>query len=169
MSNLDPIEEIVDSEEGGVSSTPESSLNSESSSEPKALPMTDAELQGSIIQGEVTSVAPFGVFVRIHTGEEGLVHISEIANEYITDINSLIKVGDKVTVRVLGRNEKKKLDFSIKQAKVKEPDPALFIKQKIKNPGFEDRLSNFLKKSEEKQIDIRRNLKNKQGVSKRRK
>lgn len=133
------------------------------------LPMTDQELQGSIIQGNVTSVAPFGVFVRIHTGEEGLVHISEIANEYITDINSVLKVGDKVTVRVLGRNEKKKLDFSIKQAKVKEPEPSLFIRSKSRNAGFEDRLTSFLKKSEEKQIDIRRNLKNKQGVSKRRK
>ena len=63
----------------------------------------------------------------------------------------------------------------MKQAKEQEPEPekevkdeSLFVNKKGKNPNFEDKMSSFMKKSEERQIDIRRNLKNKQGISKRR-
>ena len=102
-------------------------------------------------------------------GEEGLVHISEIANEFVSDINQFVKVGDKVSVRVMARNDRGKLELSIRKATEEEPKPALFIKRKTKDNDFETKISSFLKKSEEKQIDIRRNLKNKQGVSKKRK
>ena len=96
-----------------------------------------------------------------------MVHISEIANEFITDINNFVKVGDKVKVKILARNGKNKLELSIKQAKEKDvSEKVLFIHKKTKNSNFEDKLNSFLKKSEEKQVDIRRNLKNKQGISK---
>ena len=67
------------------------------------------------------------------------------------------------------RNNKNKLDLSMKQTKEKEPEPALFLHRKSKNSNFEDKLGQFLKRSEEKQIDIRRNLKQKQGITKKRK
>tara|TARA_B100000427_G_scaffold139153_1_gene115718 strand:+ start:9191 stop:9625 length:435 start_codon:yes stop_codon:yes gene_type:complete len=127
---------------------------------------------GQTVEGSVTNITNFGAFVSIEGREEGLVHISEIANEFITDISEFVSVGDKVKVKVLARNQKKKLELSIKQAdgvaatppprKVEKKEPG-----KHKNFDFEDKLSSFLKRSEERQIDIRRNLKNKQGLSKR--
>lgn len=128
------------------------------------------ELIGKIVEGEVTNVTNFGAFVRLaDSGEEGLVHISEVANEFITDIDRFVKVGDKVNVRIMARNDKGKLELSIKRTKEKEEKPSLFINKKTKDSSFEDKMSQFLKRSEEKQIDIRRNLKNKQGISKKRK
>jgi S1 RNA binding domain protein len=124
---------------------------------------------GKVASGDVTNVTSFGAFVRLENGEEGLVHISEIANEYVTDIHNFISIGDKVTVKVLTRNSKNKLDLSIKQTKEKEAEPVLFLHRKSKNTNFEDKLGQFLKRSEEKQIDIRRNLKQKQGITKKRK
>ena len=121
---------------------------------------------GDILTGDVTSVVSFGAFVKLPTGEEGLVHISEIADEYITDINAFVKVGDTVEVKYLGPNEKGKAELSMKKAKRKASKPA--APKKPRNNEFEDRLNQFLKKSEEKQIDIRRNLKIKQGISKKR-
>ena len=123
---------------------------------------------GKIIEGEVINVTHFGAFVKLSTGEEGLVHISEIANEYVTDINIYVAVGNTVRVKVLTRNAKKQLELSIKQTELKKEEPVMFLHKKTKNNDFEDKMSMFMKRSEEKQIDIRRNLKNKQGITKKR-
>ncbi len=123
---------------------------------------------GLIIDGTVTHIAKFGAFVRIEGGEEGLVHISEVANEYVTDITKFFVVGDVIKIKVLGRNEKGKLEFSAKRAIEKEQTHALFIHTKSKNTQFEEIVTSFMKKSDEKQIDVRRNLKHKQGVVKKR-
>jgi S1 RNA binding domain protein len=131
--------------------------------------MSDEELKGKVVEGDVTNVTNFGAFVRLENGEEGLVHISEIANEFVQDINQFVTVGDKVKVKVLGTNTKGKLELSMKQTSEKEVEKTLFIHKKTKNTGFEDKITGFLKKSEEKQIDIRRNLKNKQGITKKKK
>ena len=122
--------------------------------------------QGDIIDVEVTNVADFGAFVKCDDNEQGLIHISEIANEYVTNINKFVKVGDIVTVKVLGRSAKGKLELSIKKAIKKPPKDALFIKSSSNNKEFEDILTKYLKRSEERQIDIRRNLKKKHGISK---
>ena len=123
-----------------------------------------------IVEGEVTNVVHFGAFVRLESGEEGLIHISEIANEYISNIDEFITMGQKVKVKILARNNKNKLELSLKQ--VGEDDtvvktPKIKVKRKADH-SFEDQLSVFMKRSEEKQIDVRRNLKNKQGVPKKR-
>ena len=134
---------------------------------------TDEEIEesqsldpGNIITVEVTNIADFGVFVRCSTGEEGLIHISEVANEFVTNINKYVKLGEKVQVKVLGRNKKGKLEFSIKKVDDAKPKKALFIRSSSENKEFEDVLTKFLKRSDEKQVDIRRNLKKKQGITK---
>ena len=52
--------------------------------------------QGDIVEGDVTNIVHFGAFVRLESGEEGLIHISEIANEYITNIDDFINLLIKV-------------------------------------------------------------------------
>ena len=133
------------------------------------------EIIGSVCDGEVVNVTNFGAFVSIDGKEEGLVHISEIANEFITDINQFVKIGQKVHVKVLARNKKNKLELSIKQVDQSSgsaPPKKFHAKPQIKkdtNSKFEDTLNTFIKRSEERQIDIRRNLKKKQGITKKRK
>ncbi len=126
------------------------------------------DIIGQVVDGTVTHITTFGAFVKLDNGEEGLVHISEIANEYVTEITAFVNIGEKIQVKVLNRNVKGKLDLSIKKVHETEK-PALFLRRKTRNDDFESKIGLFLKKSEEKQIDIRRNLKQKQGIIKRKK
>ena len=71
---------------------------------------------GQKLEGKVVKIAAFGAFVQLETGETGLVHISEVANTYVTDINEHLKVGDKVTVKVVSTGEGGRISLSIKKA-----------------------------------------------------
>ena len=51
---------------------------------------------GSVVEGKVTGIAAFGAFVELESGKTGLVHISEIASEYVSDIKQHLKEGQKV-------------------------------------------------------------------------
>ena len=56
---------------------------------------------GMVVEGIVTGITNFGAFVQLEKGTTGLVHISEISNNYVKDINSYLKEQDKVKVKVL--------------------------------------------------------------------
>jgi small subunit ribosomal protein S1 len=56
---------------------------------------------GEVIEGEVTKLVPFGAFVRVSQGIEGLVHISELSEEHVESPEQVIAVGDKVRCRVI--------------------------------------------------------------------
>ena len=71
---------------------------------------------GDIVEGVVTKVAKFGAFVDLEDGKSGLVHISEIADTFVKDINNHIAEGDEVKVKVLSIDEKGKIALSIKDA-----------------------------------------------------
>lgn len=55
---------------------------------------------GEIYEGEVKRIQPFGAFVEILPGKDGLVHVSDMAEEFVKDPNDIVKIGDKITVRV---------------------------------------------------------------------
>ncbi|MCH5162629.1 MAG: bifunctional 4-hydroxy-3-methylbut-2-enyl diphosphate reductase/30S ribosomal protein S1 [Clostridiales bacterium] len=70
---------------------------------------------GSVITGKVISVLPYGAFVEIEPGVEGLVHVSEAAASYVKDINEVLHPGDEVKVKVLAYDEAhRKTTLSIK-------------------------------------------------------
>ena len=71
---------------------------------------------GAILEGTVSSIAKFGAFVNLPERRSGLVHISEIASEYVADVNNYLKVGQPVKVRVLAITPDGKINLSIKQA-----------------------------------------------------
>lgn len=56
---------------------------------------------GAIVEGIVTGITNFGAFVTLPDGRTGLVHISEIADAYVKDINEYVKTNEKVQVKVL--------------------------------------------------------------------
>lgn len=72
--------------------------------------------KGSVVTGFVTSITDFGVFVKVDEDIEGLIHISQLANEKIEDPKEHFKVGDKVKATVINIDEdKKKVALSIKE------------------------------------------------------
>ena len=77
---------------------------------------------GAVVEGTVTGITKFGAFVSLPDGKSGLVHISEIANTYVSDVNEFLKLGDKVKVRVLAVTPDGKINLSIKKA---EEAPAI--------------------------------------------
>src|ERR1700730_7720053 len=72
---------------------------------------------GSKLQGKVTGITHFGAFVLLPGNVTGLVHISEIADTYVKDINDHLKVNDEVTVKVINVDKDGKIGLSIRQAK----------------------------------------------------
>jgi len=72
---------------------------------------------GAVIEGEVTRTAPFGAFVQLEPGVEGLVHISEVSDRHVTKPEEAVNSGDKVLVKVLRvRPDERRISLSIRQA-----------------------------------------------------
>ncbi|BCR04416.1 RNA-binding transcriptional accessory protein [Desulfuromonas versatilis] len=96
--------------------------------------------EGMVLQGTVTNVAAFGAFVDIGVHQDGLVHISHLANRFVKDPNEAVKVGEIVKVKVLGVDAaRKRISLSIKEV---APDggkpatkPAAQKKAGLDDPG----------------------------------
>lgn len=124
---------------------------------------------GTILEGKVVSIMPFGAFVSLPDGKSGLVHISEIAENYVSDVNEHLKQGQTVKVKVIKIDDKGKISLSVKKAaeRTKKPD----VKKQMRsvrpididwsrnsdsNLSFEDKLSKFKSDSDEKMQSLRR-------------
>ena len=71
---------------------------------------------GMVVPGIVTNITRFGAFIDIGVKQDGLVHVSEIAHKYITDPSEVLKLNDKVQVKVLEVDaSRKRIALSIKQ------------------------------------------------------
>ncbi len=120
---------------------------------------------GSIVEGVVTGITNFGAFVLLPSGETGLVHISEVADSYVKDINEHLQKKDKVKVKVLNVNDDGKIGLSIKRAQ-SDSTGSSAPRKKGSMPSktsFEDKVSKFLKDSDEKQQDLKKNTESKRG------
>jgi S1 RNA binding domain protein len=126
---------------------------------------------GNIIEGRVSGITNFGAFIQLPDGKTGLVHISEIAEEYVKDIKAHLSENQPVKVRVISVDNKGKISLSIKRAadnykentKVNKPAEYDWNKGDTDALSFEDRLARFLKESEEKMHDLKRNMESKRG------
>ena len=70
--------------------------------------------QGEVYTGKVTRLFNFGAMVEILPGKEGLVHISELANYHVPEVGDVVKVGDEVTVKVIGIDNSGRINLSRK-------------------------------------------------------
>lgn len=68
---------------------------------------------GEIYEGEVKRIQPFGAFVEVLPGKDGLVHVSDMSTEFVRDPNDIVKIGDKVKVRVKEIDELKRINLSM--------------------------------------------------------
>lgn len=72
---------------------------------------------GNKLKGKVTGIKKFGAFVELPEGKSGLVHISEVADNYVENVEEHLSVGDEVDVKVLSIADDGKISLSIKKAK----------------------------------------------------
>jgi len=96
--------------------------------------------------------------VELENGETGLVHISEIAPEFVVAVEDHLREGDDVRVKILGMREPGRYDLSIKQAEftdTEQPEPRRF-RRRPTSPSFERRLDEFMKGSNRRQSDLNR-------------
>ena len=77
---------------------------------------------GAVLEGKVKSITNFGAFISLPEGKTGMVHISEVANAYVSDIRQHLTEGQDVKVMVIG-NENGKINLSIKRLEPKPQRP----------------------------------------------
>jgi small subunit ribosomal protein S1 len=81
---------------------------------------------GEIIDGQVTKLVPFGAFVRVAQGIEGLVHISELSDQHVDTPESVLTVGDQVRVKVIEVDvPRRRISLSMRQVGAAMPAPAV--------------------------------------------
>ncbi len=136
---------------------------------------------GTKLEGKVTGITNFGAFVELPSGKTGLVHISEIADDYVKDVKDHLKIDDVVTVKVINIDGDGKIGLSIRKAVDKPEASAQNSMPPRRNQGnrsfqggrgsragrnmssFEDKLGQFLKDSEERIASLRKNTESKRG------
>lgn len=128
---------------------------------------------GQIVEGKITGITNFGVFLDIGDGKSGLVHISEVARSFVNDIKEHVKVGDVVKAKVLNIGDDGKISLSIKRAlepekterrapREKHPAPPkadgsfVWTPKKTESASFEEMMSRFKQTSDEKFSDLKR-------------
>ncbi|WP_461569865.1 bifunctional 4-hydroxy-3-methylbut-2-enyl diphosphate reductase/30S ribosomal protein S1 [Thermincola ferriacetica] len=91
---------------------------------------------GSIVEGKVVRLAPFGAFVELEPGVDGLVHISQLANRRVANCSEVVSAGDMVKAKVIEVDaEKKRISLSMKE--VEENNEACEIKEMLQNQDNE--------------------------------
>ena len=92
---------------------------------------------GTIISGKVTAITKFGAFVSLPGGKSGLVHISEVAAAFVSDVHDYLTEGQEVTVKILSLSPEGKINLSIKQAQPQQerPQPARSARPQGGRPG----------------------------------
>jgi uncharacterized protein len=81
--------------------------------------------EGMVLAGVVTNVTQFGAFVDVGVHQDGLVHVSELANRFVKDPGEVVKVGDRVKVKVIKVDAaRRRLGLSMKQLEAPEARPA---------------------------------------------
>ena len=128
---------------------------------------------GSVVAGTVTGITKFGAFVTIVPGKSGLVHISEIADAFVSDVKDHLAEGQEVTVKIIGVDKSGRLNLSIKAASnvasssvgsssavdesspSKKPDKNAGIRENASSPSFEDKLKRFIQDSDSKMSGLK--------------
>lgn len=129
---------------------------------------------GMILEGKVTGITKFGAFVALPEGKSGLVHISEIANTYVSDVHDYVQEGQTVKVKLIGITPEGKINLSMKKAEPapprqepRQPRPAAPTQRqsaaarapqpRVNGPttdsSFEDKLKQFMQDSDSRIAD----------------
>lgn len=135
---------------------------------------------GQIVEGKVSGITGFGAFIDLPDGQTGLVHISEVARNYVKDINDHLSLNQTVKVKVLSLDKKGKISLSIKKAQPefhphRKSEPFSGKPAEIdwnagnaqQDMSFEDMMASFKQSSDARMLDIKRNVESKRGSKRR--
>ena len=108
---------------------------------------------GNIVKGQVTGIEKYGAFVALDYNYTGLIHISEVSNDFVNDISSFIKVGDPIYCQVLEVDKKnehlrlsiKNINYRVNNGKVKESRLGFLPLRNNLNKWISDRISEIEK------------------------
>lgn len=113
---------------------------------------------GAILEGKVTGITKFGAFVALPEGKSGLVHISEIANTYVSEVRDYVQDGQTVKVKIIGISPDGKINLSMKKAEERPQRPAQDeraaaprrprAEERTADLSFEDKLKQFMQESD---------------------
>ena len=136
---------------------------------------------GTIVSGKVTAITKFGAFVALPGGKSGLVHISEVASAFVSDVHDFLTEGQEVQVKILTVSPEGKINLSIKQTQPQQPRqskpayrspsaaqstrpapqqrtaPAQVTPAAPVESSFEDKLKQFMTMSDSKMSELNRN------------
>ena len=124
---------------------------------------------GEVVEGKVTGITNFGVFVDLGEGKTGMVHISEVAQTYVNEIRDFVKDGETVKVKIMNIGEDGKISLSMKRAVEQRrpaprqpgkspgrPDSFVWGARRNENLSFEDMMNKFKQSSDEKFSALKR-------------
>lgn len=125
---------------------------------------------GSIVEGKITGIKPFGAFVALDEEKQGLVHISEVSHSYVKDIHDVLSVGETVKVKIKSIDEENgRISLSIRDTQAPPEHSERRPRQSAKrnqdnsknNQGFntlEDKLKEWLKQSNEIHAELNKRI-----------
>ncbi len=111
---------MIEVEDDGTVTVACSSADSARSAMNQVEALTAAVEVGRIYDGRVTSIKDFGAFIEILPGKDGLCHISELSNEYVSSVADVCKVGDEMQVKVIAVDEQDRVKLSRKVVLMEE-------------------------------------------------
>lgn len=142
---------------------------------------------GAIVEGKVSGITNFGVFVNFGENETGMVHISEASKAFIKDLKEYFTIGQAVKAKVIAITPEGKISLSIKQVEEQDPereerrnnrrqnsqqvkiaDSFEFKPKQRENLSFEDMMSKFKQSSDEKMYDLKKVIDTRRGSQNRR-
>ncbi len=101
--------------------------------------MTEGVQIGRIYEGRVTSIKEFGAFVEILPGKDGLVHISELSDGYVSSVTDICRVGDPMLVKAIAVDDQDRVKLSRKAAMAERGVPDEFASRTRPPGGPSDR------------------------------
>jgi len=141
---------------------------------------------GSLVEGRIVEIVKFGVFVKIRGGKTGLVHISQISNEFVREVADYVSVGQDVVAKVVSVDDRGRIQLSLKEVTPEEEKEFLkdakhdSIREDTEDrptprespprgeDNFEAKMKKFLRQSEDRLIDLKRSNEAKRGGGKKR-
>ena len=125
---------------------------------------------GAVMEGKISGITKFGAFVALPEGKSGLVHISEVANAFVSDVHDYVQMGQAIRVKVMAISPEGKINLSIKRAVEEAPRqspqperraasaPVMAAAPQPVNASsgdmsFEDKLKRFMQESDSRIAD----------------
>ena len=113
---------------------------------------------GMLYDGKISRITAYGAFVTLEDGKLGMIHISEVSDGFVRDIREFLSEGQNVRVKLIRIDDTGKLALSLKQvpAESKRTAPPVEYEAKTeKSSSFEDMMSQFMSRSNDKMSDLK--------------